>query len=269
MTTVAETIDRQRAALAYQREPHPAGQRLRTVPGRWEQATNRSQRALVQAYDDWGRALRPQLRRAALEGAPAARLGLLIEAAAADLADALRSRARDALRLAAGLGVSRALGASPEVQALIASRVLQSDRLITQTLIPAITTQLAATITPAVAVDRVALAGAFLPLRSRVATYAGGAWVMLFETQRAVGMERERAAVAAGEVVAPVRWVLDARAEHCAPSPGFFGCPELAGRYPDGWSSLPTVPAGQVTCRGNCKCVIEVQIAGRWQRGLS
>jgi hypothetical protein len=113
-----------------------------------------------------------------------------------------------------------------------------------------------------------AIKNASAATRAAPAQYAGGYWVAIFEVQRTLGEERESERQSQGLDIEPVRWVLDPRAEHCNPSAGFYGCPELAGEYPNGWKTLPTVPAGQVTCRGNCRCHLEVQRDGQWKRGI-
>jgi hypothetical protein len=104
--------------------------------------------------------------------------------------------------------------------------------------------------------------------RAMPATYSGGYWVAIFEVQKGLGRVREDERAAQGLPPEPVRWDLDPNAEHCEPSPGYYGCPELAGEYPAGWSSLKTVPAGMVTCRGNCRCHVKVFRDGQWQRGV-
>lgn len=63
-----------------------------------------------------------------------------------------------------------------------------------------------------------------------------------------------------------VRWILDPAAEHCQDSAHGFGCIGLEGEYAS-WDALPTVPAGEVTCLGNCRCNIEAQNDdGSWER---
>jgi len=49
-----------------------------------------------------------------------------------------------------------------------------------------------------------------------------------------------------------VRWILDpAVPTHCEASANRHGCIDLAKTY-DSWDDLPTLPAGEVTCIGNC-----------------
>lgn len=140
--------------------------------------------------------------------------------------------------------------------------------LVATALIPAIHARLLPEIARGVALDPKALQGAFGAVRAAPGQYAGRAWVMIFETQQELGRTREAERRAEGKTVEAVRWVLDPRAEHCAESPGHHACPKLAGIYPGGWSTLPTVPAGLTTCRGNCRCHVEVFRDGKWQRGV-
>ena len=90
---------------------------------------------------------------------------------------------------------------------------------------------------------------------------------MIFETQKALGTEKEHELALEGLAPERIRWVLDPNADHCEDSAGHYGCPGLAGEY-DSWNDLPTVPAGQVTCRGNCRCHLEVFRDGDWRRGV-
>ena len=125
-------------------------------------------------------------------------------------------------------------------------------------LIPVIYARLLPEVLRGLARDSMALQTAFGAVRAAPGQYAGRAWVMIFDTQEALGKQRESDRKAEGKDIEPIRWVLDKSAEHCAPSPGHHGCPELAGVYEGGWSTLTTVPAGLTTCRGNCRCHLEV-----------
>jgi hypothetical protein len=172
----------------------------------------------------------------------------------------------------------------PAVQGMTEKQIRDNVLLIKNNLVPNVheklTLALAAAI-PAVgvglitglAVDqqrKVALAikNATIAGRAMPAQYAGGYWVAIFETEKTLGGIREDERAAEGLPPEPVRWDLDPRAVHCKPSTGFYGCPELAGEYPGGWRTLPTVPAGQVTCRGNCRCRVSVFRNGQWRRGV-
>ena len=79
------THEEARASLEFAKKPHKAGQGLRTIAGKWEQAANRQQRALVNAYDGWGRGIRRKLRRAALAGAPTGELVAITETGLGEL----------------------------------------------------------------------------------------------------------------------------------------------------------------------------------------
>ena len=76
-------------------------------------------------------------------------------------------------------------------------------------------------------------------------------------------MDKEREE--AGKKPRRVRWVLDPAAEHCKKSEFHYGCPELAGEY-ESWDHMPTVPAGDVSCLGNCRCHIDVKTESGWER---
>lgn len=158
------------------------------------------------------------------------------------------------------------MGPTPGVLSTQNRAIQGSLTMVRTALIPHIQAGILADIK--LSVDTNALWQSFVAMRSRVAQYAGGYWVMIFEVEKEIGQEKDRELVRQGLPPEPVRWVLDPEAEHCKPSAGFYGCPELAGEYPGGWYTLPTVPAGQVTCRGTCRCRIEVYKDGKWKRGI-
>ena len=92
-----------------------------------------------------------------------------------------------------------------------------------------------------------------------MSSYAGGAVVAAFQTQRVAGQVENAERRANGDAPVRARWVLDQTAEHCEDDParGTFGCPSLARVYENGWDEMPTVPAGNVSCLSNCRCFIE------------
>jgi len=116
-------------------------------------------------------------------------------------------------------------------------------------------------------INQKALSGVGDAIKPGLAQGAGESWVLIFKTQQTLGRAREGGRRAQGLPPETIRWVLDPRAAHCAASSGYHGCPDLAGEY-DSWDALPTVPAAQVTCRGNCRCHLEVMRDGQWQRGV-
>ena len=106
--------------------------------------------------------------------------------------------------------------------------------------------------------------------RNSVARQAGGAQVAIFETQKSAGKVENSERRRLGIKPIATRWVLDKTADHCEDDThrATFGCPGLAREYADGWDSMPTVPAGAVSCLGNCRCYIEADLEGNgnWQR---
>ena len=257
-----------------------AGQKQRRGSGDWERGVNRQQRKLVNTFDAWAAALKSDMAVRARRGATIPELqGVLDDAIPrleSRLAEVLTSGVEKAVRTSAG---SRS--GLPAVEGMKNQLIRENLQLLRESLIPKIHEKFTLGLATAVplgiigglAIDQqkavaLAIKNASVATRAAPAQYAGGYWVAVFETQKTVGGVRESERAAQGLPVEPVRWILDPLAEHCKPSVGFRGCPELAGEYPGGWSTLPTVPAGAVTCRGNCRCHIEVFREGEWRRGV-
>lgn len=236
---------------------NPSGQDLRTGSAPYERVTNAHQRRLIRVYDSWATQTRRELRVLADRGiGPPGQRQLLrarLPALEVELADA----GRRAIMSATRLGVPEAV--QPTVRSLIA----RNTNLIQTALMPTIREQLFVAVAEGQTADFRLLKAAFDSLRSRVSAYSGAAWVAIFESQRQAGLQQEQET----GVQQRVRWSLHELADHCVASPGFFGCPDLARVY-DSWNELETVPAGQVSCRGNCRCFLEVEVDGNWQRGL-
>ena len=259
-----------------------AGQKQRIGSGDWETGTNRQQRKLVRVYDEWAAGVKRELARQAKNGATIPELQSYIDQQIPKLEERLVEIQTKGIQSA----VKSAAGSRAELPAVLGmtdQQIRENVTLIRNNLVPKIHEKLTlalATAVPAIgigitglAVDQqraVALAvkNATVAGRSMPAQYAGGYWVAIFETEKTLGGVREDERAAEGLPPEPVRWDLDPRAVHCKPSPGFYGCAELAGEYPGGWRTLPTVPAGQVTCRGNCRCRISVFRNGEWRRGV-
>jgi hypothetical protein len=246
----------------YQRK-HP---KLRQSSGAWEQITNRQTRRIARAYDEWSAHTRRILHDSAKTGGTVIEQQHLLE-------KAFRAFERQMIQIYnRGIDIAKNASAgnkkdSPEVTRLADTKKDEGDRMITQNLIPLMAEKLMPAIIAGIAFESSQLHDAFLSTRSMAPTYSGGAWVMIFETQRELGYARETERIKQGLPIEKVRWVLDPRAEHCNDSPGYHGCINLAGEYAS-WHDLPTVPAGQVTCRGNCRCHLEVFRDGKWQRGV-
>lgn len=243
-----------------------AGIKQRQGAGDWEQLTNRQQRRITRAYDTWSAQTRRALNNMAKSGAD-------LWAQQRFLEQALRAFERRMIEIYnRGIDIAKNASADskrdlPEVIHLADTKKTEGDRMITQNLIPLLAGNLMPAIIAGIAIDSGKLQDAFLSSRSMAPQYSGGAWVMIFETQRELGYAREAERIKQGLPIEKVRWVLDPRAEHCDDSAGYHGCVNLVGEYAS-WHDLPTVPAGQVTCRGNCRCHLEVFRNGAWQRGV-
>lgn len=227
----------------------------------YERVTNAYQRKLLVAYQRWVRVVGLEMLAATRRGVPKAVLPSILHNRMPALERHLQELGRQNIQAAARVGVGKTASRTPSVQGMVQRQIRLNANLLTTHLLADIDAGVTQAITTTERpIDREYLAGAFAPYRSRVASYSGGAWVAIFEAQHQVAMDTgdDRR----------VRWNLHPEAEHCQTSPLHYGCPELAGEY-DSWAALPTVPAGAVTCRGNCRCELEVEISrGEWRRGL-
>ncbi len=237
---------------------------LRSGQSRLGRAVNAQQLRLVRAYDTWAAGLKRDWDTALKRWASPAQLRLILEGHLPELEAAMLDTTHRGIQTAEKLAIGR-LPPSSRVVAAREDHLRKNDELVATALMPFIGERLAAALTGAGAVDSRAVVQALTAQRSFPAQYAGGFWAMVFETKQAAGQDEDEGRKAQGLPPVPVRWVLDPLAEHCQASPGFYGCPDLAGEYPS-WGDLPTVPAGQVTCRGNDRCWIEVWRDGRWQQ---
>lgn len=257
-----------------------AGQKQRIGSGTWEEKTNRQQRKLVRVYDQWAAGLKREIASRAKRGATLPELSTYLDAQIPKL----EQRLVEIMNAGTTSAVKTAAGSRAELPAILALAERHKEENLTMVrdnLIPKVHEKL--TLSLAAAVPGIVIAGlaiqqqravsqaiknATLASRNAPAQYAGGYWVMIFETEKTLGGIREDERAAQGLAPEPVKWNLDPRAVHCKPSAGFHGCPQLAGEYPGGWRTLPTVPAGQVTCRGNCRCNVTVFRDGQWRRGI-
>lgn len=251
-----------------------AGQDLRTIPGVYEKFTNQYQKDLVEIYDKW---TKESVRLVSLQDMTPTQAQLTIERRLKELGVDLKLLGRQRISEASGLGLGEILGkraSSPEVVETVARLIKQNDEFVEESLLPSIRERFSkdvAKLTELPAAEREAFAlDSFIKRRSAVARGAGGAQVAIFDAQMAAGIAENRERVAAGAKPIATRWVLDKTAEHCADDRkrGTFGCPSLAHSYPSGWSSMPTVPAGNVSCLGNCRCFVEADFDGdgTWKR---
>lgn len=240
--------------------------KLRQSTGKWEQMANAQQKKLVRVYNTWSAGIRRKLVNAAKRGEPvSAQIALLernLPTLQGDLLESINAGTTKAIRASAGSRFN-----TPEVTRELSRQIAENDKMVKTALLPRMHEKLIEVVALGKAQNPKMLQASFLPLQSAAASYAGAAWLAIFTVQQVLGKVRERERIADGEPIEKVRWVLDPRAEHCKASPGYYGCPELAKEYAS-WSSLPTVPAGQVTCRGNCRCHLEVLRDGVWKRGV-
>ena len=259
-----------------------AGQKQRTGSGDWEQGTNRQQRKLVRVYDEWAANVRREIGKLAKQGATNPDFQRYIDRQMPRLQERLieaqAAGIRNAVKSAAGKRADL-----PALTGMTDKQIRENVLLIKNNLVPNIHEKLTLALAIAIpatvgtigglAVEQQravanAIKNATAAGRSLPAQYAGGYWVAIFETEKTLGGMREDERAAEGLPPEPVRWDLDPRAVHCKASPGFYGCPDLVGEYVGGWRTLPTVPAGQVTCRGNCRCRVSVFRDGEWRRGV-
>lgn len=227
-----------------------AGIKQRQSSGDWEQLTNRQQRRITRLYDEWSASTRRALTDLARRGGTIAEQEALLERKLREFERKMQQVYDRGIEIAANASAG-ARKEQPRVQGLIAEKKAEGDRMISGNLVPLMLGSLVGAIAAGDAMNPKTLMADFNAVRSMPPQYSGGAWVMIFEVQRELGKQREHERKLEGLVAEKIRWVLDPRAEHCADSPGYHGCPDLAGEY-NGWDSLPTVPAAQVTCRGNC-----------------
>lgn len=238
---------------------------LRSGSGDFEGSTNRTQKRLLTAYDKWAVETRNQILEAQERGIQPEQFDRIVSGRLSQLESELVEIQREGINSAAALVVSAALLSTPRVRNAIAP-MIASVAVGVAGLTGSIRDRLSQKLANSSQFDRSSLKEIFDTARASVASSAGVAWAALFTALIAGGREQERQT---GRTTR-VRWVLNDAAEHCSESAGHFGCPELAGVY-NSWSELPTVPAGQVTCRGNCRCVLEVETepgSGVWKRGL-
>lgn len=245
--------------------PFDAGD-LRTKPGRWERATNAQQRLLVKAYDQWAAQLQRDLQRASQLWTPQAGLELIVDKALPALENAMLEATHKGIQTAEKIGLNGTLP-SPRVLTNRQEHITKNDKLVSENLVPFIGQRIKEQLATGIVSEPKLLTAGLAVQRLSAASYAGGFWAMIFETKKAKGQDEAKDLIKQGLPPRRVRWVLDPSAEHCKASSGYYGCPELAGVY-DSWDALPTVPAGMVTCRGSCRCLLEIEVNGQWRRDV-
>ena len=236
---------------------------LRSGQNRLVRATNAQQKKLVRAYDTWAAGVKRDMDAALKRWARPVQLKAILDSHLPELEAAMLDTTHQGVQTAEKVVIGRGQP-SPRVLAARNLHLRKNDELVTAALVPFIGARLVAALTGPGVVDSRAVAGALAAQRAYPAQYAGGFWAMIFETKRAQGLDVDEEQRRLGLPPVKVKWRLDPQAEHCQASPSFYGCPDLAGEY-ESWGHLPTVPAGEVTCRGLCRCWIEVWRDGRWQ----
>ena len=237
---------------------------LRTKPGRWERATNAEQKRLVRLYDEWAADLKRELLAADALAASPGQLNLILEKRLPELEAAMLAETHRGILKAEAVAL-RGGEVSPRVLAARAERIRLNDETVVDGFMPFIGGRLQEQLAAGVVSQPKLLTAGLVAQRSFPAQMSGGFWVMIFETLKAKGQDENDELRRQGLPPVKVRWVLDPLAEHCIASEGRYGCPDLAGVYLE-WDALPTVPGGQVTCRLNCRCLIEVWRNGQWER---
>lgn len=239
---------------------------LRSGRDKLVRATNAQQKAMVQAYDTWAAKLERELLQAAgLLALPHQVVGMVdrsLPMLEAKLVEINHEGALTAQRIIAGRGQP-----SSRVMAATAEGLQRGDEAISAKLVPFIggkVKEVLATGSPLAGLAKKEVAAALDAQRLYPAYTAGNFWAMLFDIMRAKGQDEDVLLRAQGQPPARVWWVLDPTADHCSASTGFYGCPDLAGEYPGGWDTLPTLPAGHVVCRYFCRCSIEIWRDGQW-----
>lgn len=250
--------------------------RARPSPDKFDRLANRYQAELVKRYETWANKTRTIVTGAIARGATVEQARTIVDNRMDDLLVELRQLGRQRIQDAADQGLGRTfedLANDPAILARIASLQTQNDTLLADTLIPSLKKRLGDGIpevfgSPDTAFQLAALTRLLLAGRSAIAPFSGGVVHATFDVQTAAGRIDNIAREARGELIPRVRWVLDTAAEHCVDDPrrGTLGCPGLARVYEAGWGELPTVPAGNVSCLGNCRCRLEVDMGRGWER---
>lgn len=228
-------------------------------------ATNEYQGLLTRIYDLWS----AKAQRAIVGASEHGRRQALkeIDRQLLALSKELKQAGSKHIDEAVRLGFQGTL--DTEAQRLVKSKVRENDKYIDTSLIPRVREKIVSHLDDVeekqYAFDATAFLGLLQSMRGEPAAYAGAFWSAIFLGVGLTMAREDRERQDAGQKPRRVRWVLDPSAQHCKNSAHGYGCPDLAGIY-DSWDDLPTVPAGQVTCLGNCRCHIEVETSGGWDR---
>ena len=213
-------------------------------PGRRPKAivhVNAYQRELEDTYADWSDDLARDLAAAEDDD----RREEILAAALAALLLRLRQEGRESM--AKWLS---SVEPTPEVLQALADAVAENDRLLEQSLLPAVERKIRGGLQDedilralALGTGAAALAGLLATGRARVALYAGGLWSFM---QHAIGLG----------ALDRVYWHLDPLAHHC-PSCLAFGNKEYESFDAMLRETGGVWPSHGVDCDGNCRCSLE------------
>lgn len=247
-------------ALAESGDPN-----LRSGGGDYEDVTNRLQNKLLRVYDSWAVGIRDMLVSSNDKGINPDRFPSMVGGRISELEKGLVSSLSEGINAAALVAIG-SVGTSSRTQLAINTLANQAADTVRTSTVRNIRERLTKHLSASQQFDRSSLKGIFDTNRASVSQLSGFGWTIIFGALRAAGREQEQST---GQTQR-VRWVLNDLADHCSASPGRFGCPELARVY-GSWAELQTVPAADVTCRGNCRCRLEVETepgSNTWVRGL-
>lgn len=250
--------------------------------GAVEKLTNEYQGRLVATYDVWAKEVEGALVNEERSGSKGQALAdIVLNRHLPILAERMKDVGRKGMLEAVQFGLG---GETMDAQAvqLAQERIERNDMFIDDSLIPQVRAKLTQQLLkdeeaqkePAslfssprkYQLDIEGIVASLAALRNTSAGFSGGFWNAVFLGAGLARLKDDKRRTENNETPRPVRWVLDPNAEHCKDSAGFHGCAGLEGQY-ESWDSLPTVPAGEVTCRGNCRCGIEVETGpGQWER---
>ena len=239
---------------------------LRSGGGDYEDITNVLQTRLLKTYDRWAIDTRKQLLDAQDMGISPNQFGSIIAGRTSILESDLIAVSNEGVNSAVRRTLPLKRRNSPRVRKVTGDLNRSISGGIKTSLIDSIQTRLTKKFVDVEQFDRSSLKDVFDSARASVASMAGSAWQGIFLALMAAGQDQEEETGKTQRV----RWVLNDLADHCADSPGRFGCPGQSGIY-NSWAELETVPAANVTCRGNCRCRLEVETSpgsNVWERGL-
>lgn len=243
-----------------------SGIRGRRAGSRIGNATNEYQGLLTAIYDRWTTKAQRAIVSASEKGRKVAikEIDRQLLALEKELKAAGAKHIDEAVRL----GLKKPTSGDRSAMALVKQRVGENDKFVDTSLIPRIREKIVSHLDEVEAkqyqFDPTAFLGLLQSMRAEPSAYAGAFWSAIFLgaglAMSAVDTERKEA----GQKPRRVRWILDPAAEHCKRSEFHHGCPDLAGIY-NSYDDLPTVPAGDVSCLGSCRCHLAVETEAGWE----